>query len=241
VLARAGSSGEAEALALQADGKLVAVGDAWLGPDIGSDRQLMLVRYTARGRLDPAFGRGGMARLPSEAGEAVAIQSDGKIIVVGLDDGDFAVIRYTTRGKLDTTFGDGGEVLTNFGHRGPAPDESDDTALTVALQPDGKIVVAGKTDVRGASAERYCCIRDFALARYTPDGELDATFGKGGLVVTPFHGDVQVEGLALDARRRIVAAGGGSGYFALARYTPNGRLDQSFGRGGKVETHLVRR
>ena len=74
-----------------------------------------------------------------------------------------------------------------------------------------------------------------------PDGSLDRAFGRNGVVVTPFSGNVEVDALAIDASGRIVAAGGGSGYFALARYTPNGALDPTFGKRGRIETTFVGR
>jgi uncharacterized delta-60 repeat protein len=234
--------GDAAALAIQADGKLVTAGRA-----SGEDAGFGLGRYTPRGRLDPSFGSAGkvVTRLGSFAGaSALALDRDGKIVAAGFANvDDFGVARYTARGTLDATFGKGGRVTTNIGFRGagPQPEESEDAANAVAVQRDGRIVVAGGSDVRGACGEKRCNLDDFALVRYVPDGSLDATFGDGGKIITPFGGSVDVQALAIDARGRIVAVGGGAGFFAIARYTASGALDPTFGTGGKVKTTFVRR
>ena len=116
-------------------------------------------------------------------------------------------------GDLDTTFGTGGKVTTDFSG-------GTDQAFAVALQTDGKIVVAGEAKT-GYSRE------DFALARYHPNGTLDTTFGTGGKVTTDFAGDTdQVFAVALQPDGKIVVAGEAkAGYsgedFALARYNNN--------------------
>jgi uncharacterized delta-60 repeat protein len=164
------------------------------------------------------------------------IQPDGKIVVVGDAGGDFGIARYTAAGKLDRSFGNGGKVVTNLGfvtqtngNRGP----SGDSALGVAIQADGKLVVAGSSNALGLPD-----VWDFALVRYTVDGSLDPSFGKGGKVLTHFVGSSNAEGVVIQADGKIVAAGGGAGQFVLARYTPGGKLDPTFGRGGKVQTTL---
>jgi uncharacterized delta-60 repeat protein len=234
--------GDAAAVAIQADGKLVTAGRA-----SGENAGFALGRYTPRGRLDPTFGGTGkvVTRLGSWSGaNAAALDRDGTIVAAGFANvDDFGVARYTARGTLDATFGKGGRITTNIGFRGagPQPEESEDTANAVTVQRDGRIVVAGRSDVRGACGEKRCNLDDFALVRYLPDGSLDATFGDGGKIVTPFGGSVDVQSLAIDARGRIVAVGGGAGFFAIARYTANGALDPTFGTGGKVKTTFVRR
>ena len=105
---------------------------------------------------------------------AVAVQKDGKIVVAGYSDAggscDFALVRYTKSGVLDASFGTGGKVLSDLGSA------SDDDAYAVAVQKDGKIVVAGSSDAGGSN--------DFALVRYTKGGVLDASFGTGGKVLS---------------------------------------------------------
>jgi uncharacterized delta-60 repeat protein len=124
-------------------------------------------------------------------------------------------------GDLDPSFGAGGATLTSFG--GPA------MAYAQAVEPDGSIVAAGFAAVNGDY--------DFALARYTPDGRLDPSFGTGGRVTTDFGGYEVARALVIQRDGKLVLAGeaAGSG-FALARYTPDGRLDPSFGTGGRVLT-----
>ena len=131
-------------------------------------------------------------------------------------------------GDLDRSFSADGGVLTDFG--------GFEEASAVVVQPDGKLVAAGTAFV-GAN-------RDFALARYHPDGSLDTGFGAGGLVLTDF-GDWTDDGaasLVIQPDGKLVAAGfsnagrPGDFDFALARYNPEGGLDTSFGVGGKLRT-----
>ncbi len=123
-------------------------------------------------------------------------------------------------GTLDQSFGTGGKVATSFG-------SSYDAAYAVAIQRNGKIVAAG---VSGFGV--------FALARYKPNGTLDASFGRGGKVKTPFSQKAAATSVALQEDGKIVAAGGGGGDFVLARYKPNGTLDPAFGSGGRVTTEI---
>ncbi len=193
------------------------------------------------GTLDPSFGVGGIVttdfKLSDETSlndfaglHPVALQTDGKIVVAGTSvtaaGADFALARYNvgvmgqTDGSLDTTFGTNGQVLTDIG-------SGNNQANAVALQTDGKIVVAGFTLSGG--------LNHFALARYNPDGSLDTTFGPNGEVVTDFGtGGSQANAVAVQADGKIVAAGfatgpGGANEFALARYNPtDGSLDTTF-------------
>src|SRR5581483_5691264 len=131
-----------------------------------------------------------------------------------------------TPGALDASFGRGGRVVTNFGGTG-------DMARSVVVQPDGKLVAAGTTNVSGAT--------DFALARYNSDGRLDHSFGTGGKVVTDFAGSYDSVGaVTLQADGKIVAGGwsvvDSIANFALARYNSDGTLDAGFGTEGKVRT-----
>jgi uncharacterized delta-60 repeat protein len=131
-----------------------------------------------------------------------------------------------TGGNLDPTFDIDGKVTTNFG--------SNDAAAAVVLQPDGKIIAAGST---GNSD------RNFALARYNPDGTLDPTFDGDGTVTTVFGpGTDAAVAVVLQPDGKIIAAGyttiGGIFDFALARYNPDGALDSTFGVDGKVTTNF---
>ena len=218
----------ANAVAVQDDGKIVVAGYSY---QASSDSDFALVRYNADGSLDAGFGTGGRVTTGfgnlQDLARAVAVQRDGRIVVAGRSGNDVAVARYTRAGALDASFGDGGKVTTSFFSG------STHQAYAVALQPDGKIVVAG--NVGG----------DGLVVRYTRSGTLDASFGDGGKVVTDF-GSISdpiydsFNSMALRGDGRIVAAGerrdNNRQEFVLARYTADGKLDDSFGDGGMVTT-----
>jgi uncharacterized delta-60 repeat protein len=215
-------------MALQADGRIVLAGQA----DGGSGVVVTLARYNPDGSLDTTFGAGGLvfSGFPGGA-NAVAVQSDGRIVVAGFS---FLVTRFNADGTLDTGFGSGGQVAVPFGDFG-----WDSEANAILVQPDGGIVVAG-----GSYGSRY----DFALARLDSDGSLDKGFGHDGMVTTDFHnGRDAIEALVLQPDGRLVAAGFGhasnpssadSVHFALARYEPDGALDRSFGRSGRATAEI---
>jgi uncharacterized delta-60 repeat protein len=224
----------AQAVVIEPDGKIIAAGDRYSGKTY---LDFALVRYNLDGSLDTTFGHRGTvatdlrASSSDDKANAVALQPDGKIVAagdsLGLRQWDFALARYNPDGSLDTTFGDGGKVITDFGMTS--------TAQALAIQPNGKIVVAGIVGEYPTS--------DFALARYNRDGHLDLTFDGDGLVTTDFFNGIDVgRGLVLQPGGRVVVAGtvfnSGSGKYniALARYTSDGSLDQAFGNGGKVTT-----
>jgi uncharacterized delta-60 repeat protein len=212
----AGGDDRVNALAVQADGKLVAAGhavDDWA-----------VARFRQDGTLDPSFGAGG--KVTTALGgqiRALAVQADGKLVAAGVAGSDFALARYLPDGTLDAGFGTGGIVRTGF------PGVFFAEAHALAVQADGKLVAAGSA---GAAA--------FALARYNPDGTLDPGFGTGGIVTTAFGGFFnEANALVVQEGEKIVAAGqnfGATSDFALARYRANGTLDPSFGVGGKVTT-----
>ena len=172
-----------------------------------------MARYLSNGTLDTTFSGDGRVTTEFEdyAGAwAIALQPDGKIVVAGstynlsTSRNAFALARYKANGTLDTTFGGTGQVTTEIGNS--------DVALAVALQLNGKIVVAGHTqDDTG---------QDYALARYLPNGTLDMSFGGDGRVTTDLGGDyAEVRALAIQPHDgRLVAVGVTNGMFALARY-----------------------
>jgi len=233
VLIPAGASDDyAFAMALQPDGKIVAVGRA-----AENRTDFAVMRLERDGALDTTFGPSTSPGKvltdfagSSDIAYAVAVQPDGKIVVAGntivAGSGlDFAVARYNADGSLDTTFGQGGKLTTAFS-------ADSDTAYALLLQPDGKIVVGGDCN-QGSSGTGI----DYALARYNTDGTLDATFGSGGKLTTAlaaFSGRDSIYSLTLQTiagEARIVAAGG-EGDFSVARYLPNGTLDATFGAAG---------
>ena len=200
--------------------------------------------YAAAGDLDPTLGVGGAVTTdfganppePEIANEMV-IQPDGKIVAAGRagtdqfpvgGDGAFGVVRYLPDGRLDPTFGTGGLVKTSF----QAPPNRN-IARAVALQPDGKIVVGGTSGVVDTTA-------NLAVARYNPDGSLDASFGTGGTVlmnVSNGQGD-GIRGLAVQPDGKILGVGAAGGENLLIRFNLDGSLDPSFGTGGTAQPVL---
>jgi uncharacterized delta-60 repeat protein len=178
------------------------------------------------GDLDPTFDTDGIVTTPlSTTGDlayAVTVQPDGRIVAVGYASNgsnvDFAVVRYRRDGSLDPTFDHDGIVTTPIG-------TGDDYAKGVAIQSDGKIIVAGYAD--GPSN------RDVALARYKSNGSLDPTFDQDGIVLQALSSyDDVVRGMALMRDGRIVVGGysynGSSNDFMAARFKPSGALDSTF-------------
>jgi uncharacterized delta-60 repeat protein len=225
---------EAKGVAIQANGKIVAAG---LGTPGSLWRpRFALARYRSDGTLDTSFGDGGTVLTKFGMGavaRAIVLQPDDKMVVAGTAGGSFAVARYGPHGGLDTSFGNQGKVVTLL------PGDAPGNANAIALQPDGKIVVAGSYD-----------FFRFALARLRVHGKLDTTFGGDGFVITDVGqgGEQWVSGLVIQSNGRIVAAGTGGPHeygdappaFVLTRYRPNGVLDTKFGDGdGKVITKFA--
>ena len=215
-------------LALQPDGKIVVAGSCLNG----TTYDFCLARYFASGALDSSFNGAGKVFTPigngTDAAYSVALQPDGNIVVAGrCFNGtgiDFCLARYLTNGALDASFGSNGKVLTPIGR-------VYDVAFGLALQPDGKIVVAG-----------YCfngANDDFCLARYLANGTLDTSFNGSGTVIAPIgNGNDNAINLALQPDGKIVVVGvcanGANLDFCLARYLANGTPDTSFNSSGKV-------
>ncbi len=187
----------------------------------------------APGDLDPSFDGDGKVINPDGRINDVAVQEDGKIVVAGNEDEAPVLARYNPDGSLDTGFGSSGKVSNDFGNTvGPK---------AVALQPDGKIVVAGQLGEFGL--DNRPDLPDFLVARYNPDGSLDTTFSGDGWVQTDFFGSGDAASDVVLQGNKILAAGyadagstSGKGHFALARYTANGDLDSTFDGDGKVTT-----
>ncbi len=193
---------------------------------------LILTRYMSNGSPDMTFGNGGrvtasFSERPYSFGQAIALQADGKYVVIGRScdypyycDGYAA--RFLPNGQFDPTFNGNGRLLIS-----PVLN-----AWDIAIQQDGKIVVAGK-DENSAS---------FAVARLNSNGSLDSTFGVNGKVTTPVGTYSWANSIVLQPDGKIVVAGGtGDGTaqnttFALARYDINGSLDSTFGSLGRVIT-----
>lgn len=196
-------------VAVASSGKPVAAGQV-ADPD-GNTVAIAVARYLEDGSLDAGFGSGGVVSLDLSAGwdaaTDVAVQDDGKIVAAGSAGDRGMLVRLRRDGTLDPTFDGDGVLLSD------AVERFDD----VAVLDDGAILAAGGTSV----------------ARFLPDGSLDAAFGAGGLASTT---GPDVAALAVDGAGRIVAAGsvvtGASSVAAVVRFLPGGSLDATFGDGG---------
>jgi len=209
---------------VQSDGKVIVAGASNL-----ADFDFSLVRYNADGSIDQTFGGGdGIVTFDAggnEFGFDVALQTDGKIIVVGQTDigadNDILVARFNSDGTLDTTFDGDGYAITNV--------SGDDNSGAIAIQTDGKIVVAGDNDGGG---------NDFSVVRYNTDGSLDTTFDSDGILTLDFGGSSfdTATAVALQSDGKIVVGGLSSLQFGLIRLTTTGVLDTSFDTDGVVTT-----
>ena len=199
------------------------------------------ITQAADGDLDPTFGDGGKVVTDFNGfGDVlieIVLQTDGKIIAVGYTHSSsgsvphIALARYKTDGSIDTTFGNGGRVITQI--------TSNDVGDTVAVQPDGKILVGGRANTPSTVDS------SFALLRYNPNGTLDPTFGSGGIVFTNIGESLDgITAIALQTDGKIVVSGfrafvrppgeQRNGDIVVARYNSNGSLDTTFGSGGKT-------
>jgi len=232
------------AVAIQPDGRIIVAGVAQLAGNGGNPRVFALARYRSDGSPDTSFGNGGSLTTNFggnfAAASAIMLQPDGKILVAGTVDFnpdipgsglDFALARYNASGTLDGTFGKGGKVVFDFFG-------SFDQANAAALQPDGKIIVAGS-----ASYDSFNRDIGFALARFNTDGSTDFGFGTGGKQITDFFGaGAKANGIVLQPDGKFVVAGTASDSatrpvatdIALARYNSDGSLDSAFGTGGET-------
>jgi uncharacterized delta-60 repeat protein len=187
--------------------------------------------------LDPAFDFDGRVFTDfvgdDDDATGIAIQAgDGKIVVVGNDNSDLEVARYNLDGSLDSSFSGDGKQETRIDGNGVFRGSG------VAIQADGKIVVAGTFD----SIEPSVSHNDFAVARYNTNGTLDTSFSGDGKLTTEIGlGDDNGRAVAIQADGKIVVGGDSAsddtgGDFALARYNSNGTLDNSFSGDGKQTT-----
>ena len=229
-----GAGDIAYAVAVQPDGKIVLAGSARVG---GND-DFALTRYNSDGSLDTSFGIGGKVTTAISTGtdwaHGVAVQPDGKIVVVGRGHNglnwDVAVVRYHADGSLDTSFGAGGTGIVRVDIGG-----GNDVGNMVALQGDGKIVVSARARIGSTD--------DFAVVRLNADGTLDTGFNATGKVTTAIGpGNESGQRVTLQADGKIVVSGyssnGSNNDFAVVRYHTDGTLDTGFGGTGIVTTSI---
>jgi uncharacterized delta-60 repeat protein len=218
---------EAYGVVVQPDGKIVLAGWA----NNGSNDDFAVARLHADGSLDNSFDGDGRRVLSIGSGmdkaRSVALQADGKLVVAGWAYGslsyDFAIVRLNTDGSLDTSFDADGKRLLPMG-------SGMDEGYSVIVQPDGKIVVIGRT-ANGAN-------NDFAIARLNANGSLDTSFDSDGKLSLPIgSGTDEAFSAALQADGKLVIAGrawnGANDDFAVARLNVDGSLDTSFDGDGK--------
>ncbi|OAI56761.1 hypothetical protein AYO49_00600 [Verrucomicrobiaceae bacterium SCGC AG-212-N21] len=211
-----GGAAHGYAVAFQGDGKILVTGGYSNNSQSPSYNNVVLLRYTAAGALDTGFGSGGIVTTAvknSDRGQSVALQGDGKIIVGGLANDDWALLRYLPSGQFDASFGVNGIVTTDFGSN------TRDFAYSVAIRSDGRIILAGMSDFNSGAYSVY----DFAVARYLLNGDLDTSFGNTGKVTTHLSSDTDGgRSVALQPDGRIVVGGysqvGGTTQVALVRY-----------------------
>jgi uncharacterized delta-60 repeat protein len=239
------NANEWNAVALQPDGKIVVGGTV---SSSAANWDLMLARYTTSGARDTSFASNGLFVASLGSGvdeiEAVAVQDDGKILAGGYtyvgQKQQFALLRFFNNGTLDSNFGGGdGQVITEIGS-GQFPRNE---ITGIAVQADGRIVVGGNGNDGDGNTNNVV-----RLVRYLPNGDLDTTFGTGGIVTTNLASDRfdRVAGIALQRDEKIVVFGHSQQVFVsrddylIARYNwDDGSLDTTYGSNNQGYTLLA--
>ena len=230
-----GSFALATAIALQADGKIVAAGYVGTPAPATSRFDFFLLRYNPDGTLDLTFDADGKVTTDFstfDEADSLLIQSDSKLVVTGSTsnnspDRTFAALaRYNADGSLDTSFGTGGKIT---GHEG--------SAFAAIVQPDGFIVTGGWGCTAATCTQNF----DFTFARYNTNGVLDSTFGINGKATAAVSaGRDEGRAIARQSDGKIVGAGvnlnsSAVDPVAVVRLNANGTLDTGFGTGGIVQ------
>ena len=230
---------------IQPDNRIIAIGSAI----IGAHTDFAVARFDSAGIPDPSFSGDGIQTTAFHVlsiAHSAALQEDGKIVVVGSTSDQallwMALARYNVDGTLDPTFSGDGKKITQFGRF------ASDSASAVAIQPNGKIVVAGSAFL----AQGRSLHNAFALVRYLPDATPDSLFGRRGKVRVDFGRggsvDAWVASIAIQDDGRVVVVGtayrvdtSGTADFALARVKRHGRLDRTFSGDGKLRIDFKHR
>ncbi len=238
---------DGNAMALQSDGKIIIAGTSD-NAAFNATQFFSVARFDSNGNVDKTFNKIGWAVAPvngvgqfgNARAHAVAVQPDGKIVVAGYsfdqtNASAFGIARFNSNGTVDTTFGNSGSLRISISKLGG------DFARSVVIQPDGKIIVTGRTTamVNNGASEEYL----FAAVRLTQGGQLDASFGNNGVATVLTSNDsISFEGYsaALQQDGKILIAGSGFYFegnheislFAVARLDSNGRVDNTFGKNG---------
>ncbi|MBL4733685.1 MAG: cadherin domain-containing protein, partial [Rhizobiaceae bacterium] len=211
------------AVTLQSDGKILVAGR------VASD--FLVVRYNTDGTVDTSFGGGdGIVTTDFNGGvdfaNDIIVQPDGRIIVAGrMNNGsnyDFAVVRYLSDGSLDTSFSGDGKMNLHI--------NGSDSAEAIALQSDGKILIAGNTSNSSIG---------FSIVRLNSDGTFDTSFSGDGIANANISGGQDlVYGMTIQSDGKILLSGYATNKFALVRFNSDGSLDTSFSGDGKLTTTI---
>jgi uncharacterized delta-60 repeat protein len=236
VVTLSGRIRQAKDVAIQPNGRILVLGSKSVHTSRDDFALFSVVRLLPSGRLDRSFSHDGFAHIGTRRGQApngLALQRDGKILIAGTVQlqlpnwGYMEIARLRRDGRPDRTFSHDGLATVDFPGR-------DDGAGAIAVQRDGRIVVAGSS---GIFVQPWTT--RIALIRLTRNGALDRSFGKrlasagrygsaaGGVFIGP-DGRILVAGVRSDDRSDYTSA------WAVLRYLPNGRLDHRFGRRGVV-------
>lgn len=215
---------------VQPDGRVLLVGETGSGAFSGGS--CAIARLTSSGELDSTYGLNGVVKLRFFDGTDCedAALTDGKLLVAGTVDhgsASFFVARIDDEGSIDRDFGDNGRTLVTF--RGTSGETLFAVANSLTVLPSTQILIAGYA----SGPPRY--VDQAALARLDASGELDGSFGSGGMLVLPGSDDREVYDVALDSAGRMVLVGGflpGDGF--VARLSEQGVLDASFGKAGWI-------
>ena len=213
-------SDTAYAIALSPTGQIVAAGT--------SNNRFAFARYDANGNLDTSFGEGGRQLFDTGAATqvlgSVAVQNDGRIVAAGSSGAQVEVIRLTASGEPDATFNADGVVAVS-GLTADTGNAQPDYTIGVALQSDGKIVVAHRTDSG-----------HFGVARLNTDGSVDSSFGTSGVATANFGGQDEADSVVIQSTGQILAVGtslqNGQPLTAVAAFDPTGKLISTFGENG---------
>jgi uncharacterized delta-60 repeat protein len=217
-----------ESIAIQTDGKPIIAG--WTYDPTNTD--FVVARYNIDGTPDITWGGDGIVTTDFNSSfdqaQAVKIQDDGKVVLVGFSDSSFAIARYNVDGSLDNSFNLTGKKVSNLG-------VSAAFAYSAAIQPDGKIIAVGFAIYGNVN---------MAIARFTTSGELDASFSGDGVQLTDYTiGEDKFWDVVVQPDNKILAVGHTADLadinFAAVRYNPDGSLDNTFGSDGRMSDYFL--